>query len=96
MARHTGMSPSTVHRIWRALRLQPHRTETFKFSRDPALEAKIRECGRPVPPGGRFEVSLDGTVLFSKAALKRHAKPAEVHGLVAAILGPPIDREPFH
>ncbi len=46
--------------------------------------------------GGRFEVSLDGTVLFSKAALKRHTQPGEVHGLVAAILGPPIDREPFH
>jgi DNA-binding MurR/RpiR family transcriptional regulator len=37
MARHTGMSPSTVHRIWRELRLAPHRTETFKFSTDPAL-----------------------------------------------------------
>jgi len=32
MAGATGMSPSTVHRIWRELRLQPHRTESFKFS----------------------------------------------------------------
>jgi selenoprotein W-related protein len=46
--------------------------------------------------GGRFEVTLDGELLFSKAALKRHAQPGEVHALVAGRLGPPIDREPFH
>jgi predicted Rdx family selenoprotein len=28
--------------------------------------------------GGRFEVVVDGTVLFSKAALRRHADPNEV------------------
>ena len=36
------MSPATVHRLFRERGLQPHRTETFKFSTDPALEAKIR------------------------------------------------------
>jgi hypothetical protein len=41
-------------------------------------------------------VKLDGELLFSKAALKRHAEPGEVHELVARQLGPPIDREPFH
>ena len=46
--------------------------------------------------GGRFEVTLDGELLFSKAALKRHADPGEVSGLVAARLGPPIDRNEFH
>jgi len=46
--------------------------------------------------GGRFEVTLDDELLFSKAALGRHAEPGEVHRLVAARLGPPIDREPFH
>ncbi len=46
--------------------------------------------------GGRFEVTLDGDLLFSKAALKRHPRPGEVHGLIAAILGPPIEREEFH
>jgi transposase len=61
MAQHTGMSPSTVHRIWRALRLQPHRTETFKFSTDPALEAKIRDVvGLYLdPPAGAIVLSLD-------------------------------------
>lgn len=28
--------------------------------------------------GGRFEVTLDGVLLFSKAALHRHANPPEV------------------
>jgi selenoprotein W-related protein len=46
--------------------------------------------------GGRFEVTLDGELLFSKAALDRHPHPGEVHGLVAARLGPPIEREEFH
>jgi selenoprotein W-related protein len=46
--------------------------------------------------GGRFEVKLDGALIFSKAALDRHARPGEVYGLVAAVLGPPIDREALH
>src|SRR5262249_42137518 len=32
MAKATGVSTSTVHRIWRAFSLQPHRIETFKLS----------------------------------------------------------------
>jgi DNA-binding MurR/RpiR family transcriptional regulator len=32
MAEATGMSQSTVSRIWRALGLKPQRTETFKLS----------------------------------------------------------------
>ena len=46
--------------------------------------------------GGRFEVTLDGELLFSKAALKRHPRRGEVHGMVESRLGPPIDREAFH
>lgn len=33
--------------------------------------------------GGRFEVTVDGSLLFSKAALRRHADPNEV---LAAIM----------
>ncbi len=43
VAKRTGMSPATVHRLFRERGLQPHRTETFKFSTDPALEAKVRD-----------------------------------------------------
>lgn len=43
MAERVGVSHSTVHRIWQAHALQPHRLETFKFSPDPRLEEKIRD-----------------------------------------------------
>jgi len=38
-----GISFATVARIWRKWNLQPRRVETFKFSTDPELEAKIRD-----------------------------------------------------
>ena len=41
MARATGLSPATVQRIWADNRLKPHRTRTFKYSRDPELVAKV-------------------------------------------------------
>ena len=43
MARASGLSVSTVQRIWRAFGLQPHRLETFKLSTDPDFVAKIRD-----------------------------------------------------
>jgi transposase len=38
-----GISFASVARIWRKWGLQPWRTETFKFSTDPELDAKIRD-----------------------------------------------------
>src|SRR3954454_8456783 len=35
LAKEIGISRATVHRIWRAFGLQPHRAETFKLSKDP-------------------------------------------------------------
>ena len=43
MARRCGMSQSAVSRIWRAFALQPHRSETFKLSRDPLFVEKVRD-----------------------------------------------------
>src|SRR5438132_5609125 len=43
LARRVGISPTSVHRIWRAFGLQPWRTETFKISPDPLLIDKIRD-----------------------------------------------------
>jgi transposase len=43
LARRTGISPTSVHRIWRSFGLQPWRTETFKISPDPLLTGKIRD-----------------------------------------------------
>ena len=42
LARRCGMSQSAVSRIWRAFALQPHRSETFKLSRDPLFVEKVR------------------------------------------------------
>jgi predicted Rdx family selenoprotein len=42
---------------------------------------------------GRFEVSLDDEVIFSKASLGRHAAPAEIAALVSDRLGPEIPRD---
>ena len=42
---------------------------------------------------GRFEVVLDGELVFSKAELGRHAEPGEVAGLVRAKVGPEIERD---
>lgn len=43
LAAKLGMGRSTVQRIWREYRLKPHRAESFKFSNDPALEAKVTD-----------------------------------------------------
>ncbi|MGH8223323.1 MAG: helix-turn-helix domain-containing protein, partial [Woeseiaceae bacterium] len=43
MAKASGLSRSTVNRIWRAFCLQPHRSETFKLSPDPLLIDKVRD-----------------------------------------------------
>ncbi len=39
---------------------------------------------------GRFEVTLDEQLIFSKAKLKRFPKPGEILTLAEPALGPPI------
>jgi transposase len=43
LAGELGISHVWVGKIWRRWGLQPWRTETFKFSTDPELEAKVRD-----------------------------------------------------
>jgi transposase len=43
MAKASGVSISSVQRIWRAFGLAPHRLETFKLSTDPDFVAKVRD-----------------------------------------------------
>jgi transposase len=43
MAKASGLSVSTVHRIWNAFSLAPHRSETFKLSTDPQFVEKVRD-----------------------------------------------------
>jgi transposase len=40
LAEASGLSRASVHRIWRAFSLQPHRAETFKLLRDSLLVDK--------------------------------------------------------
>jgi transposase len=43
LAAELGVSHNTVARVWKEHDLKPWRTETFKFSTDPELEAKVRD-----------------------------------------------------
>ena len=43
MAAACGLSPATVHRVWRAFGLKPHRVEGFKLSSDPEFVEKVRD-----------------------------------------------------
>lgn len=43
MAESTKVSKSTVHRIWTAFGLQPHRQKGFKLSTDPFFVEKVRD-----------------------------------------------------
>lgn len=43
MAKASGLNQTAVSRIWRAFALQPHRTESFKLSRDPLFIDKVRD-----------------------------------------------------
>ena len=43
MAANQGVGKSTVNNIWRAHKLQPHRTKTFKLSRDPRFLEKMTD-----------------------------------------------------
>lgn len=61
MADRLGISFSSVGRIWRKWKIQPHRLDTFKFSTDPELEAKLRDVvGLYMsPPENAVVVSVD-------------------------------------
>jgi transposase len=43
LAAQTGLSQSTISRVWRGLALKPHRSETFKISKDPLFIEKVRD-----------------------------------------------------
>jgi len=61
MAKASGISVSSVQRIWRRHGLQPHRMRQFKLSNDPQFAAKLRDIvGLYVdPPAHAVVLSID-------------------------------------
>jgi len=61
LAKQVGVGHSTVHRIWQACDLKPHRIETFKFSQDPQLKEKVVDIvGLYLnPPEGALVLGVD-------------------------------------
>jgi selenoprotein W-related protein len=56
--------------------------------------APIIETIQLIPSSnGRFEVSLDDQLIFSKKALGRHAEPGEIAAIVRERVGAEIPRE---
>ncbi len=47
MAEATGVSKSTVQRLWTAFHLQPHRQKHFQLSTDPFFAEKVRDIVGP-------------------------------------------------
>lgn len=43
LSAETGISKSTVHRIWNTFGIKPHRHQTFKLSTDPFFVEKVRD-----------------------------------------------------
>jgi transposase len=61
LAAVTGISPTTVHRIWRDHKLKPHQIRSFKFSKDPQLIEKVIDVvGLYLdPPKGALVLCVD-------------------------------------
>ncbi len=52
MTNATGMSQSSIFRIWHAFGLQPHRVDVFKLSNDPLFIEKVHRRALPQPATG--------------------------------------------
>ena len=62
MAKASGLSVTTVGRVWRAFGLRPHRAETFKLSTDPLFAEKVRDIvGLYLSPPDRALVLCGGS-----------------------------------
>ncbi|RPH61368.1 MAG: SelT/SelW/SelH family protein [Chloroflexi bacterium] len=51
-----------------------------------AFEPEIELMALVPSDGGRFEVTVNGKLVYSKLQTKRHAEPGEVVGLVQKLL----------
>jgi selenoprotein W-related protein len=51
-----------------------------------AFEPEITEITLVPSEGGRYEITVDGKLVYSKLQTGRHAEPGEVVGLVKKVL----------
>lgn len=57
MAARSGLSETTIGRIWKTFHLKPHQVDTFKLSTDPEFVAKLRDVvGLYLDPPGNAMV----------------------------------------
>ena len=82
MAKETGISVSSVQRIWRKHGLQPHRMRQFKLSNDPQFAAKLHEIvglySCPCEGGGRPDSPHRSCCRSMKRARSRSTAPSRV------------------
>src|SRR4051795_6942130 len=70
LAAATGISATTVHRIWREHKLKPHQVRSFKFSKDPQLAEKVVDVVGLylAPPKGALVLCVDAVAQSAEAA----------------------------
>jgi len=75
MAKRSGLSKSTIGRIWRTFELKPHRQDGFKLSNDPLFVDKTFATmwNALVDTGGTGQEILHAYVV--KEELRAHARP---------------------
>jgi len=61
MARHSGLSKSTIQKVWKARGIKPHLVKTFKLSNDKRFEEKLRDVVELYvnPPEDSVVLSVD-------------------------------------
>jgi transposase len=77
MAERSGLSASTIGRIWRAFDLKPHRAESFKLSTDPLFVEKVYDVvGLYLnPPESAVVLSVDENSQVQALARSQPAFP---------------------
>jgi hypothetical protein len=93
MATDSGLSHTTIRRIWGAFGLQPHRSETFELSSDPLFVDKVQDIvGLYMSPPNRAVVlCVDENrksrrwIASSPSCLWPRAYPNDAHILMSAM-----------
>jgi transposase/transcriptional regulator with XRE-family HTH domain len=77
MAGRSGLSPSSIGRIWKAFDLKPHRADTFKLSTDPLFVDKVFDVvGLYLnPPDGAVVLCVDEKSQLQALARSQPAFP---------------------